>query len=156
LYRIAVRWCFRRRLLLLQHLPALFRHGYLYWQCCYTNCCWAERPQLTHRAVQLPRPCRCLCSIKNQRRVSELTPTLDRRKYGLDFSECLTGELVTVHRPRAVARPKPFGDTWVVGDWRTTGDNNRGGLTARDRDANPEAILIGSPLDGTLNPNVTT
>ncbi|KAK4631779.1 hypothetical protein CLAFUW4_03857 [Fulvia fulva] len=92
----------------------------------------------------------------NQSRVSVRNPTLDPRLYGLDFWESLTGELVTVRRPRAVARPNSFGDTWVVGDWSTTGDNSRGGLTLRDRDANPEAILIGSPLDGTSNPNVTT
>lgn len=82
-------------------------------------------------------------------------PTLDPRRYGLDFWESLSGELVTIRRPRAVNRPNRFGDTWVAGQYRTTGDNLRGGLTITDRDANPEAILIGTPLDGTANPTTT-
>ena len=91
----------------------------------------------------------------NQSLVSVANPVLDVRRFGLDFWESLSGELVTVRRPRAVNRPNRFGDTWVVGQWRTTGDNNRGGLTIRDRDANPEAILIGTPLDGSANPTNT-
>ncbi|KAM3423935.1 hypothetical protein BST61_g1329 [Cercospora zeina] len=91
----------------------------------------------------------------NQSLVSAANPVLDVRRFGLDFWESLSGELVTVRRPRAVNRPNRFGDTWVVGQWRTTGDNNRGGITIRDRDANPEAILIGTPLDGSANPSNT-
>ncbi|ORY18601.1 Endonuclease/exonuclease/phosphatase [Clohesyomyces aquaticus] len=87
--------------------------------------------------------------------VSVVNPELEPRKYGLDFWESLVGELVSVRRPRAVAKPNNFGDTWVVGDWRVTGRNGRGGLTLMDRDANPEAILIGSPLDGSKNPSTT-
>ena len=41
------------------------------------------------------------------------------------------------------------------GDWKTTGSNRRGGLTITDKDANPEAILIGSPLDASSNPTTT-
>ncbi|KAI5359247.1 putative Endonuclease/exonuclease/phosphatase superfamily [Septoria linicola] len=91
----------------------------------------------------------------NRSLISTSNPTLDVRRYGLDFWESLSGELVTVRRPRAVNRPNNFGDTWVAGQWRTAGDNRRGGLTITDKDANPEAILIGSPLDGTANPRTT-
>lgn len=87
--------------------------------------------------------------------VSVENPVLEPRRYGLDFWESLLGELVTVRRPRAINRPNNFGDTWVVGRWRTSGENRRGGLTIRDRDANPEAILIGTPLDGSSNPRTT-
>jgi predicted extracellular nuclease len=91
----------------------------------------------------------------NRSLISVTNPTLEPRKYGLDFWESLTGELVTVPFPRALGKPNSFGDTWVVGDWPTTGSNGRGGLTITDRDANPEAIIIGSPLDGTSNPTTT-
>lgn len=52
-----------------------------------------------------------------------------------------------------MSRPNSYGDNWVVGDWATTGANDRGSLTLRDRDANPEAIIVGDPLDGTDNPD---
>ncbi|KAF2732759.1 DNase I-like protein [Polyplosphaeria fusca] len=87
--------------------------------------------------------------------VSVANPVLNPKKYGLDFWESLTGELVTVRKPTAVAKPNNFGDTWVIGDWKVTGKNGRGGLTMTDRDANPEAIIIGTPLDGTANPKNT-
>ncbi|KAF2836651.1 DNase I-like protein [Patellaria atrata CBS 101060] len=91
----------------------------------------------------------------NSSQVSVANPTLRPLLYGLDFWESLTGELVTVRTPRAISKPNNFGDTWVVGDWPVTGRNHRGGLTLTDRDANPEAIIIGSPLDGTRNPTGT-
>jgi hypothetical protein len=69
----------------------------------------------------------------NVSQVSVVNPVLNRKRYGLDFWESLTGELVTVPGARAVARPNRFGDTWVVGDWKTTGENERGGLTMTDR-----------------------
>ncbi|KAF1832290.1 endonuclease/exonuclease/phosphatase family protein [Decorospora gaudefroyi] len=84
--------------------------------------------------------------------VSVVKPELEPRKYGLDFWESLSGELVTVKGGTAVTKPNRYGDTWVVGDWKVTGRNARGGLTMRDGDANPEAIVIGSPLDGSKNP----
>lgn len=71
----------------------------------------------------------------NVSQVSVANTELDPKTYGLDFWESLSGELVTVRRARAVAKPNRFGDTWVVGSWRTTGDNERGGLTMRDRGA---------------------
>jgi predicted extracellular nuclease len=74
----------------------------------------------------------------------------------MDFWESLSGELVTVRNARAISKPnQKFGDTWVVGDWRTTGDNARGGLTVTDRDGNPESLIILSPLDGSSNPRDT-
>ncbi|KAF2160849.1 hypothetical protein M409DRAFT_59635 [Zasmidium cellare ATCC 36951] len=91
----------------------------------------------------------------NQSRISVTNPTLQPTQYGLDFWESIMGELVTVRNPRALSKPNQFGDTWVAGTWRTTGNNNRGGLTITDRDANPEAIIIGTPLDGSDNPTDT-
>jgi len=88
--------------------------------------------------------------------VSVANPELRPQSYGLDFWESLTGELVTVRRPTALTKPNQFGDTWVVGgDWKATGRNGRGGLTMTTNDANPEAIVIGTPLDGTKNPTNT-
>jgi hypothetical protein len=91
----------------------------------------------------------------NKTLVSTSNPTLEPRKYGLDFWESLTGELVTVQKPTALTKPNSFGDTWVAGNWKVTGKNDRDGLTMTDKDANPEAIIIGSPLDGTKNPTTT-
>ncbi|TRX94620.1 hypothetical protein FHL15_004392 [Xylaria flabelliformis] len=87
----------------------------------------------------------------NQSLISVVNPILEPNKYGLDFWESLTGEIVTIKHPRAVGRPNQYGDTWVIGDWATTGGNERVGLTLSSKDGNPEAILISSPLDGTRN-----
>ncbi|KAF5509311.1 hypothetical protein CGCF413_v002351 [Colletotrichum fructicola] len=84
--------------------------------------------------------------------VSTENPVLDPKSYGFDFWESLSGELVTVKNPVAVTRPNQYGDTWVVGDWPATGRNEHGGITMTAKDSNPEAIVIGSPLDGTSNP----
>lgn len=65
--------------------------------------------------------------------VSRVNPILEPEKYGLDFWESLMGELVTIEKPRAVAKPNNFRDTWVVGKWKTSGDNKRGGLKMTDR-----------------------
>jgi predicted extracellular nuclease len=91
----------------------------------------------------------------NQSLVSAVNPPLDPDSYGLDFMESLLGQLVTIRAPIAVAKPNSFGDTWVVGQWRKTGINGRGGLTLTEGDVNPEAILIGEPLDGSANPRST-
>jgi predicted extracellular nuclease len=91
----------------------------------------------------------------NQSLISVANPTLEPRKYGLDFWESLSGELVTVKKPVALTKPNQFGDTWVAGNWKVTGENDRDGLTITDKDANPEAIVIGTPLDGTKNPTDT-
>ncbi|KAI5276124.1 DNase I-like protein [Aureobasidium subglaciale] len=87
--------------------------------------------------------------------ISVSNPTLIPRNYGMDFWESLSGELVTVKGAHALTKPNNYGDTWVVGDWKVTGLNERGGLTTVDKDANPEAIIIGSPLDGSKNPVIT-
>ncbi|KAF9077540.1 Endonuclease/exonuclease/phosphatase [Rhodocollybia butyracea] len=86
--------------------------------------------------------------------------TLKPAKFGLDFWSSLEGQLVTAPSPLSIGFPNDFGEFWVVGDWPVTGLNSRGGLTltvGRDNipDANPEAVIIGSPLDGTKNPNVS-
>jgi hypothetical protein len=91
----------------------------------------------------------------NQSLVSVRNPELEPRKYGLDFWESLSGELVTVKKPVALTKPNQYGDTWIRGNWKVTGKNERGGLTMTNGDANPEAIVIGSPLDGTKNPTDT-
>ncbi|KAF2846663.1 endonuclease/exonuclease/phosphatase family protein-like protein [Plenodomus tracheiphilus IPT5] len=87
--------------------------------------------------------------------ISTANPDLQPRRFGLDFWESLSGELVTVRKPTALTKPSQFGDTWVAGNWKLTGKNDRDGLTMTDRDANPEAIIIGTPLDGTKNPTTT-
>jgi hypothetical protein len=65
----------------------------------------------------------------NVSQISVANPTLEPKKYGMDFWESLSGELVTVRKPTALNKPSKYGDTWVVGDWRVTGENKRGGLT---------------------------
>ncbi|KAG0634248.1 Endonuclease/exonuclease/phosphatase [Tuber brumale] len=91
----------------------------------------------------------------NQNLYSVVNATVEQDKYGLDFWESLSGELVKIPGPVALSKPSSFGDVWVNGEWRVTGKNSRGGLTivpgSAGADANPEAIRIGSPLDGTKN-----
>ncbi|KAI9925635.1 hypothetical protein ASPWEDRAFT_41755 [Aspergillus wentii DTO 134E9] len=88
----------------------------------------------------------------NVSQISSQNPILEPGKYGMDFWESLSGELVSVSGARVISTPNRYGDTWVVGDWGVSGGNGRGGLTMRADDSNPEAIIIGSPLDGTKNP----
>ncbi|KAM7208377.1 Endonuclease/exonuclease/phosphatase [Naviculisporaceae sp. PSN 640] len=87
--------------------------------------------------------------------ISAVNPVLDPTKYGLDFWESLSGELVTVTNPTVVVRANSYRDTWVVGDWAATGRNKNDGITMSDKDSNPEAIIIGSPLDGSKNPTTS-
>ncbi|KAK0707279.1 Endonuclease/exonuclease/phosphatase-like protein [Lasiosphaeris hirsuta] len=86
---------------------------------------------------------------------SSENPVLKPTQYGLDFWESLSGELVTVRKPTVIGRPNNYRDTWVVGDWAVTGRSAHGSLTMSDKDSNPEAIIIGSPLDGTKNPTTS-
>ncbi|CAE6423138.1 unnamed protein product [Rhizoctonia solani] len=93
----------------------------------------------------------------NQSQLSTANITLQPTVYGLDYWQSLVGTLVTVRSPVALGFPNTYGDFWTHGDWKVTGKNKRGGLTitsdaAGITDANPEAIAIGSPLDGTRNP----
>lgn len=49
-----------------------------------------------------------------QSRVSEVNPRLDPKKYGMDFWESLSGELVTVKGVTALGRQaNNFGGQWV-------------------------------------------
>ncbi|KAJ4266437.1 hypothetical protein NW762_004421 [Fusarium torreyae] len=91
----------------------------------------------------------------NETLVSVANPKLQPNTYGLDFWESLSGELVTVKKAYAISRPNTYGDVWVRGDWKVSGLNKHGGLTMVGSDANPEAIIIGSPLDGSSNPKDT-
>lgn len=92
-------------------------------------------------------------------RVSVANPELQPDDYGLDFWESLVGQLVTVRGAYQVSRPNQYGDVWIrggqgeEGGWNSTGLNARGGLTMLDGDSNPEAIVVGAPLDGTANPD---
>ena len=74
--------------------------------------------------------------------ISDTNPVLDPTKYGLDFWESLSGELVTIKKPTAIKTPNKYGDTWVVGDWVATGRNKHGGLTMTDKGESTRA----SPL----------
>ncbi|KAJ3531742.1 hypothetical protein NMY22_g8024 [Coprinellus aureogranulatus] len=93
----------------------------------------------------------------NISRIEQVNATLQPDKYGLDFWESLEGQLVTIPKPTTLGFANNYGEFWVHGDWPVTGKNNRGGLTINIGqggipDGNPEAIMIGSPLDGTKNP----
>ena len=66
----------------------------------------------------------------NTSRISEENPRLKPGSFGLDFWQSLSGELVSISRPRAVDKPNRYGDTWVVGDWDVgNSGNERGGVT---------------------------
>lgn len=69
----------------------------------------------------------------NQSLVSVANPDLQPLIFGMDFWESLSGELVTIKTPAAITKSNTYGDVWVVGSWRTSGKNKRGGLTMRDR-----------------------
>lgn len=88
-----------------------------------------------------------------QANVSTENPVLDPETYGLDFWRSLLGELVTIRNVTVVSRPNSYDETWVTGGWPVTGRSARGSLTMTDLDSNPEAIIVGDPLDGTANPS---
>ncbi|PYH47039.1 endonuclease/exonuclease/phosphatase family protein [Aspergillus saccharolyticus JOP 1030-1] len=75
----------------------------------------------------------------NSSQVSTVNPILNTTAYGMDFWQ-------------TISKANSYGDTWVVGDWTVSGSNARGGLTMTANDSNPEALLVGSPLDGSENP----
>lgn len=75
-------------------------------------------------------------------------------KYGIDFWESMIGQYVSISKPIALGLNTPTGDVWVRGDWAVTGLNGAGGLTYSNGDANPEAILIGLPLDSSAHESV--
>lgn len=69
----------------------------------------------------------------NRSWISVENPTLDPLTYGMDFWQSLSGELVTIKSPRAVSKSNKYQCFFIVGSWRTTGDNSRGGLTMTDK-----------------------
>lgn len=69
----------------------------------------------------------------NASQIHKENPELQPDKYGMDFWESLSGELVTLTGVRAISKPNQYGDTWAVGDWKATGRNARGGLTMRPK-----------------------
>ncbi|KAH8880532.1 DNase I-like protein [Thozetella sp. PMI_491] len=87
----------------------------------------------------------------NASQLSVVNPTLEPETYGLDFWKSLSGERITIESPVAIAKPNQYAETWVIGNWKTSGKNGRGGLTLASKDGNPEAIIVGSPLDGSKN-----
>lgn len=100
---------------------------------------------------------------------------LQPANYGLDFWESLEGQVVTIPNPISLGFGNSFKEFWVRGSWGATGVNTRGGLSITFGgcvppscklvcliftplsgpdgipDGNPEAIIVGSPLDGTKN-----
>ncbi|KAF7346222.1 DNase I-like protein [Mycena sanguinolenta] len=97
-------------------------------------------------------------SVPNNRsRIDTVNGTLRPEEYGIDFWASLLGQIVSIPKPVSIDFPNSFGEFWVYGDWPVTGKNSRGGLSLTFGplgipDANPEAIIIGAPLDGTKNP----
>ncbi|KAJ6508882.1 DNase I-like protein [Mycena sanguinolenta] len=97
-------------------------------------------------------------SVPNNRsRIDTVNGTLRPEEYGIDFFASLLGQIVSIPKPVSINFPNSFGEFWVHGDWPVTGKNSRGGLSLTFGlfgipDANPEAIIIGAPLDGTKNP----
>lgn len=65
----------------------------------------------------------------NESQISSTNAVLQPTKYGIDFWESLSGELVTIGGLNAITKPNQYGDTWVIGNWTATGRNERGGLT---------------------------
>ncbi|KAI0689067.1 DNase I-like protein [Cytidiella melzeri] len=96
----------------------------------------------------------------NVSRVDQVNATAEPAHFGIDFWSSLEGVLVTVKNPVGLDFQNSFGEFWVHGDWPVTGKNSRGGLTLTVGpngvpDGNPETVIIGVPLDGTTNPNVS-
>ncbi|KAI0030438.1 Endonuclease/exonuclease/phosphatase [Vararia minispora EC-137] len=92
--------------------------------------------------------------------IDHINATLRPDTYGLDFWESLEGALVLIPSPIALNFPTRFHEFWVRGNWTATGVNSRGGLSLTINpdgvpDANPEAILVGQPLDRSRNPDVS-
>ncbi|KAL4901707.1 hypothetical protein BDW74DRAFT_69109 [Aspergillus multicolor] len=87
----------------------------------------------------------------NVSQISVDNPVLQPESYGMDFWESLSGELVSLTGLTIITKPNQYGDVFVRGDWAVTGLNGHGGLTQTADDSNPEAIKIGTPLDGTSN-----
>ncbi|KAL4878327.1 Endonuclease/exonuclease/phosphatase [Aspergillus karnatakaensis] len=87
----------------------------------------------------------------NVSQISVENPDLKPELYALDFWESLSGELVSLTGLTQITVPNQYGDVFVRGDWAVSDLNEHGGLTMTALDSNPEAIKIGTPLDGTDN-----
>ncbi|BCS23412.1 endonuclease/exonuclease/phosphatase family protein [Aspergillus puulaauensis] len=87
----------------------------------------------------------------NDSQISAKNPVLEPELYAMDFWESLSGELVSLTGLTIITKPNQYGDVFVRGDWTVSGLNEHGGLTMSANDSNPEAIKIGTPLDGTNN-----
>ncbi|KAI9369567.1 Endonuclease/exonuclease/phosphatase [Aspergillus egyptiacus] len=87
----------------------------------------------------------------NASQISVENPVLQPELYAMDFWESLSGELVSLTDLTIITKPNQYGDVFVRGNWKVTGLNEHGGLTMTANDSNPEAIKIGTPLDGTSN-----
>ncbi|KAI0202625.1 DNase I-like protein [Astrocystis sublimbata] len=88
----------------------------------------------------------------NRTRITRSNPKLKPKEFGMDFWQSLVSQYVIIKEPQAVGPPNEKGDTWIVGNWFTNKGPDNG---VNERDGNPEAILIGAPLDGTINPKGT-
>lgn len=96
----------------------------------------------------------------NQSRVDVVNATVQPEKFAIDFWASLEGQLVTVPKPTSIGFQNNFGEFWVRGAWPANNINSRGGLTLAFGpdgipDGGPETVIIGAPLDGTKNPNVS-
>ncbi|KAL2865325.1 endonuclease/exonuclease/phosphatase family protein, partial [Aspergillus lucknowensis] len=87
----------------------------------------------------------------NVSQISVRNPVLNPSRYAMDFWESLSGELVSLTDLTIITVPNQYGDVYVRGNWAVSGLNEHGGLTMTANDSNPEAIKIGTPLDGTRN-----
>ncbi|KAL4783456.1 Endonuclease/exonuclease/phosphatase [Aspergillus varians] len=87
----------------------------------------------------------------NVSQISGKNPVLEPELYAMDFWESLSGELVSLTGLTLITKPNQYGDVFVRGDWVVSGLNEHGGLTMTANDSNPEAIKVGTPLDGTRN-----
>ncbi|EKM51889.1 uncharacterized protein PHACADRAFT_177296 [Phanerochaete carnosa HHB-10118-sp] len=96
----------------------------------------------------------------NQSLVDVVNATMQPAKFSVDFWSSLEGQLVTVPKPISIGFENSFGEFWVRGAWEATSVNSRGGLTLSFGpngipDGGPESVIIGQPLDGTINPNMS-
>ncbi|KAG6901782.1 hypothetical protein C0995_008028 [Termitomyces sp. Mi166 len=124
-----------------------------------SDCPGCEQVPPTQQLTQLDSGADDLSYPNNSTQLESLNPELQPNLYGLDFWESLEGQLVTILRPVVLGlplnSPRAF---WVHGAWNVTGKNGRGGLSItigndNKPDANPEAIMIGTPLDDSQLPS---
>ncbi|GJE88270.1 DNase I-like protein [Phanerochaete sordida] len=96
----------------------------------------------------------------NVSQIDVVNATLQPAQFAIDFWASLEGQLVTVPKPMAIGFQNSFGEFFVRGAWPADNINSRGGLTLAlgpdgKPDGGPESVIIGEPLDGSNNPNVS-